>query len=106
MSLPPTDPSLRAKAVNAAVAARQQRAAAREALKNGTWDIHRLIREASENQALARMRVKDVVTAFPGLGPARADALLVGLKIAPDRHVGTLGVRQQERLVAALSARG
>jgi guanylate kinase len=51
------------------------------------------------------MRVKDVVTAFPGLGPARASALLVSLKIAPERRVGTLGVRQRERLIDALRDR-
>lgn len=103
MTLPPTDAALRHAAVTAAVAARQRRAAVRHALKQGEWDIHRLLQEVDADPKLARMRMKDLATAFPGLGPARANALLVSLKIAPDRRVGTLGVRQRERLVAALS---
>lgn len=105
MTLPPTDAALRHAAVTAAVAARQHRAAVRKALKHGDWDIHRLLHEVDADPVLARMRMKDVVTAFPSLGPARADALLISLKIAPERRVGTLGVRQRERLVAALSHR-
>ncbi|MEX2533085.1 MAG: integration host factor, actinobacterial type [Nitriliruptoraceae bacterium] len=105
MTIPPSDAALRHAAVTAAVAARQRRAAARQALKQGEWDIHRLLKEVDGDLVLARMRMKDLATAFPGLGPARANALLVSLQIAPDRRVGTLGVRQRERLVAALSPR-
>jgi len=105
VTLPPTDPALRHAAVMAAVAARQHRASVRRALKQGEWDIHRLLAEVDGDPVLARMRVRDVVTAFPGLGPARSDALLVSLKIAPERRVGTLGSRQRERLIAALSDR-
>lgn len=105
MTLPPTDAALRHAAATAAVAARQHRAAVRHAIKQGQWDIGRVLDEVDADPVLARMRVKDLVTAFPGLGPARADALLVSLKIAPERRVGTLGIRQRERLLAALSAR-
>jgi len=105
VTLPPTDAALRHAAVTAAVAARQHRASVRQAIKEGQWDIHRLLHEADCDPVLARMRMKDLVTAFPGLGPARTDALLISLKIAPERRVGTLGARQRERLLTALSPR-
>ena len=102
MTLPPTDPALRQQAVSAAVAARQHRAQLRQAVKQGQWDIRRVLHEVDTDPVLARMRVKDLVSAFPGFGPARTDTLLVTLKIAPDRRLGTLGIRQRERLVHAL----
>lgn len=104
MSLPPTDPKLRHAAVTAAVAARQRRAAVRRLIKHGEWNIDQFMDAVADDPVLQRMRVKDVVTAFPGLGPARANAMLVTLKIAPERRVGTLGPRQHERFVAALQA--
>jgi hypothetical protein len=41
----------------AAVAARQHRASVRRALKQGEWDIHRLLAEVDGDPVLARMRV-------------------------------------------------
>lgn len=105
MNLPPNDAALRQTAVTAAVAARQHRAAIRLAVKQGEWDIERLLEAVVTDPELARMRLNALITAFPGIGPARANVLLVSLNIAPERRLGTLGPRQRERLIAALAQR-
>lgn len=51
------------------------------------------------------LRVRELLTSIPGLGPARADRTLERLGISPRKRLGGLGVRQRERLREFLEAR-
>lgn len=92
----------RAAAARAAVAARRARAAVKR-------DIHARKRSAVEvvetawtqpaNGAEASLRVRELLTSIPGLGPTRSAKIMQQLDIAESKRVGGLGVRQRRRLL-------
>jgi len=60
---------------------------------------------ADEQSPEATLRVRELLTSIPGVGPARADRILDDLDISPVKRVGGLGVRQRLRLRSYLLAR-
>ncbi|BAS09131.1 integration host factor [Arthrobacter sp. Hiyo4] len=99
MSLRPLSPSERAAALNKAAAARAARAAAKESLKNGKTSAADLIGAAAADDALARMRVAELLEALPGIGKVRAAAIMEQLGIATSRRLRGLGIHQRQALV-------
>ncbi|WP_411373386.1 integration host factor, actinobacterial type [Arthrobacter sp. MPF02] len=99
MVLRPLSASERADALNKAAAARATRAAAKESLKNGQRSAADIINSAMEDDALARMRVSELLEALPGIGKVRAAAIMAQLGIATSRRVRGLGVHQRQALV-------
>ncbi|MFJ5860135.1 integration host factor, actinobacterial type [Pseudarthrobacter sp. NPDC092439] len=99
MVLRPLSASERADALNKAAAARAARAAAKESLKNGKRSAADIISAASGDDALARMRVVELLEALPGIGKVRAAAIMEQLGIAASRRVRGLGVHQRQALV-------
>jgi DNA uptake protein ComE-like DNA-binding protein len=99
MALRPLSASERADALNKAAAARAARAAAKERLKNGETTAGDLISSASADDALARMRVAELLEALPGIGKVRAAAIMKQLGIAASRRVRGLGIHQRQALV-------
>ncbi|TLM86370.1 DNA-binding protein [Pseudarthrobacter sp. NamE2] len=99
MVLRPLSASERADALNKAAAARATRAAAKESLKNGQRSAADIINSAMEDDALARMRVSELLEALPGIGKVRAAAIMEQLGIATSRRVRGLGVHQRQALV-------
>ncbi len=90
----------RAAAGRAAVAARQARAAVKHAIatKERTalsvaqvgWDI--------PDSVEAGLRVRELLTSVPTLGPTRVERVMSELEISDKKRVGGLGLRQRERL--------
>ncbi len=99
MSLRPLSASERADALQKAAAARAARAEAKERLKNGQTSAADIIRSAAEDDALARMRVAELLEALPGIGKVRAAAIMEQLGIAASRRVRGLGIHQRQALV-------
>jgi hypothetical protein len=99
MVLRPLSASERAAALNKAAAARATRAAAKESLKSGKRSAADIIDSASADDALARMRVSELLEALPGIGKVRAAAIMEQLGIATSRRVRGLGVHQRRALV-------
>ena len=99
MVLRPLSASERADALNKAAAARAARATAKESLKNGERSAADIIRAAAGDDALARMRVVELLEALPGIGKVRAAAIMEQLGIASSRRVRGLGVHQRQALV-------
>ncbi|MFD5278061.1 integration host factor, actinobacterial type [Pseudarthrobacter sp. NPDC058362] len=99
MVLRPLSASERADALNKAAAARAARAAAKESLKNGKRSAADIIGAAAGDDALARMRVVELLEALPGIGKVRAAAIMEQLGIASSRRVRGLGVHQRQALV-------
>jgi guanylate kinase len=97
----------RAAAGRAAIAARRARAAVKDA-------VHRRERRALDVAETAwadpmtpegTMRVRELLTSIPGIGPTRVARIMADLGIADAKRVGGLGARQREKLHAWLEAR-
>lgn len=99
MVLRPLSASERADALNKAAAARATRAAAKESLKNGERSAADIIDSAQQDDALARMKVSELLEALPGIGKVRAAIIMGQLGIAASRRVRGLGVHQRRALV-------
>lgn len=102
MTLPARTPEQRAQALDAALAARRARARLREQLKTKVRSGVDLIWESESDTTWASLRVSWVLESLPGIGPARAQALMLDCAIASTRRLGGLSPRQRAGLVRAL----
>jgi hypothetical protein len=99
MVLRPLSASERTDALNKAAAARATRAAAKESLKNGKSSAAQIIDSAMADEAMARMKVSELLESLPGIGKVRAAAIMKQLGIAASRRLRGLGVHQRQALV-------
>ncbi|MCS0498202.1 guanylate kinase [Protaetiibacter mangrovi] len=97
MTMPEVD---RAAAGRAAIAARRARAAVKDA-------VHRRERRALDVAETAwadpttpegTLRVRELLTSIPGIGPTRVARVMAELAIADSKRVGGLGARQRDKL--------
>ncbi len=99
MSLPELDPARREEALAKAKAARQLRAELKQMLKSGEVRLDELLDRAGDVEALAKMRVQEVLEAMPAYGKVKARRLMDRLGIAPTRRLRGLGERQRQALL-------
>ena len=99
MAVPPLTPQERADALAKAAAARARRASVKASLKSGELSLAAVLAGAQADEALSRLRVSDLLTSLPGVGPARAAATMERLGIAESRRVRGLGVHQTAALL-------
>jgi hypothetical protein len=97
--LRPLTPQERSDALRKAAAARTTRATAKERLKSGELTIAQVISAGESDDAIARMRVAELLEALPGIGQVRAAAIMEQLGIAASRRVRGLGIHQRRALV-------
>jgi hypothetical protein len=97
--LRPLTPQERSDALRKAAAARTTRATAKERLKSGELTIAQVISSGESDDAIARMRVAELLEALPGIGQVRAAAIMEQLGIAASRRVRGLGIHQRRALV-------
>ena len=97
----------RVAAARAAIAARRARAAVKQDVAQRRRPALDVARAAWQDASLpeAGLRVRELLTSIPGLGPVRAAKALELLGIAESKRVGGLGPRQRERLSEWLEAR-
>jgi guanylate kinase len=98
----------RVAAAQAAVAARRARAAVKR-------DVHDRVRSALDvvetawadpaSRAESSLRLRELLTSIPTLGPTRAAKAMEQLGIAESKRVGGLGVRQRRKLAEWLARR-
>ncbi|MCU1515218.1 MAG: guanylate kinase, partial [Microbacteriaceae bacterium] len=97
----------RVAAAKAAVAARRARAAIKQAVhdreRSATDVLHKGWTEDGGPEA--GLRVRELLSSVPGLGPTRVARVMSQLGIADSKRVGGLGLRQRDRLVQWLSIR-
>jgi hypothetical protein len=103
MVLPQLGPEERQAALLKAAESRRIRAELKQMLKSGEVSIDQVLDRADSADALAKMRVSDVIEAMPAYGPVRARRLMEQLAIAPSRRVRGLGPRQRDALRAAFA---
>ena len=82
----------------AATEARRARAQLKDRVKSGALTFPQALDRAMEDEVLSRVKVVDLLRALPRVGVARAQEILEGLDIAPNRRVRGLGRRQANRL--------
>lgn len=105
MALPELDPEQRRAALVKAAEARRIRAELKQMLKAGEVSLRDVIERSSSADALAKMKVADVLEAMPAFGPVKARRLMEELGIAPSRRLRGLGPRQREALLATFEGR-
>jgi len=99
VSLRPLTDQERADALGKAAAARAARAEAKEQLKLGTLTVAELLASGDGDSAIARMKVSEMLEAFPGVGRVTAAAIMDELGIAVSRRLRGLGIHQRRALV-------
>lgn len=97
----------RAAAARAAILARQARAAVKRSIQNRERTAVDVVEVAwrDANTPEASLRVRELLTSVPSLGPTRAARAMELLEIGETKKVGGLGVRQRRRLHDWLIAR-
>ncbi len=98
MALPPLTPEQRAAALEKAAAARRERAAVKNRLKNAQGSLAEVIQDGQKDDVIGKMRVSALLESMPGVGKVRARQIMDELGISESRRVRGLGVKQ----VAAL----
>jgi hypothetical protein len=100
MALPALSPEQRQAALQKAREARAARSALLAGLKAGTLTLADVL--GRDDDLARKAKVAQVVRAVPGVGKARAAAIMERAGIHAGRRIGGLGSRQREHLQAEL----
>jgi guanylate kinase len=81
-----------------AAESRKRRAEVKAKVKKGEFSIDAVLEIAANEDAVAKMRVRELLEALTGVGKVRASALMERLNISPTRRIGGLGRHQIKEL--------
>ena len=84
---PKLDPEQRKLALERAKQARRSRADVKEQIRSGKLKILQVIELASTNEAVAKMRIAELLESIPGVGKVRASTILDRLEISGSRRI-------------------
>lgn len=99
MSTPDLTEEQRAAALVKATAVRSARRVFKEELSRGEFTLEQAIARAKADEALAGIRVRDLLQCLPGVGPKRAEVAMEEIGISPARRIRGLGAHQVEALL-------
>lgn len=88
----------RTAALLKAAASRKRRAEVKAKVKNGEFSIDAVLEIAANEDAISKMRVRELLEALTGVGKVRASSLMERLNISPTRRIGGLGRHQIKEL--------
>jgi guanylate kinase len=88
----------RAAALAKASASRKRRAEIKSQIKNGQIGIDEVLSLASTDEAIGKMRVKELLESLAGVGKIRVISLMERLNISPTRRIQGLGRHQLKEL--------
>jgi guanylate kinase len=99
MGLPPQlTPEQRKEALLKAAISRQRRAQVKMKIKSGEFTIDSILELAATDEAVAKMRVKELLESLSGVGKVRAQSLMERLNISQTRRIQGLGRLQIKQL--------
>jgi len=99
MGLPPQlTPEQRQQALLKAAASRKRRSEVKIKIKNGEFSVDTILEMAKTDDAVAKMRVKELLESLSGVGKVRAQSLMERLDISPTRRIQGLGRLQIKQL--------
>lgn len=87
-------------------AARQIRAATKTRVKAGEISVATVLELADSDEAIAKMRIAELLESISGVGKVRAVSILDRLAISPTRRLQGLGIAQRKRLLLEFPERG
>lgn len=99
MALPELTPEQRAEALAKAAAARRERAAVKNRLKNAEGSLKEIIAEGKQNDVVGKMKVSALLESLPGVGRVRARQVMEEIGISESRRVRGLGANQVAQLL-------
>lgn len=82
---------------------RRKRAGVKAGLAHQSLTIQQVFKYSELLPCAQGMKIRDLLTALPGIGKARADALLEAAGISKKTTVRACGPKQRERLFALLN---
>lgn len=95
MSTPPQlTPEQRAQALAKAKASRQSRALIKNSIKSGEVSLLDVLALSKTDDAVAKMRVSELLASISGVGKIRAQSIMQKLNISPTRRIQGLGIHQ------------
>lgn len=94
MALPQLTPEQRAEALEKAAAARRERAAVKNRLKNSEGSLADVVSEGKSNDVIGKMKVSSLLESMPGVGRVRARQIMEEIGISETRRVRGLGANQ------------
>lgn len=97
MNAPNLTKDQRLAAAAKGVEARKARAEAKRRLAAGEVSIESLL--ASDDPAIKRMRVRELLMSIGGVGEVRASAAMADMSIAAGRRIGGLGALQRAKIL-------
>ena len=111
MQPPILSPEERARALAKASASRKRRAEVKAQVKSGQYTLGDVFALSKSDEAVAKMRVFELLESIAGVGKVRARSVMERLNISPTRRVQGLGAKQlpallQEFLAPSSVARG
>ncbi len=99
MALPQLTPEQRAQALEKAAAARKERAAVKNRLKNAQGSLKEVVQEGRTNDVIGKMKVSALLESMPGVGRVRARQVMEEIGISESRRVRGLGANQVAQLL-------
>lgn len=97
--VPPLSPEQRVDALARATAARRRRAEVKEGLKRGGARLADVIAEGRQDDAIAKLKVSELIESLPGVGQVTAAQVMEDIGIAGSRRVRGLGHHQARALL-------
>ena len=97
-SPPHLTPEQRKEALLKAAISRKRRAEVKTKIKIGEFTIDSILELAATDEAVAKMRVKELLESLSGVGKVRAQSLMDRLNISPTRRIQGLGRLQIKQL--------
>ena len=99
MGTPPQlTPEQRVAALAKAATSRKRRADIKSQIKNGQISIDDVLSLATTDEAVGKMRVKELLESLSGVGKVRVVSLMERLSISPTRRIQGLGRHQLKEL--------
>jgi guanylate kinase len=99
MGLPPKlSAEQRSAALVKAAHSRKRRAEIKSKIKRGDFSIDAVLELAHTDEAIAKMRVRELLEALSGVGKVRAQILMERFNISPTRRIAGLGRHQIKEL--------
>ena len=99
MQPPQLSPEDRARALAKAAASRKRRAEVKAQIKSGEYSLSQVFALSKSDEAVAKMRVFELLESISGVGKVRARSVMERLNISPTRRIQGLGAKQLPALL-------
>lgn len=106
MALPKLTAEQRAAALEKAAQARKLRAEVKNKLKTSAASLAEVLDQATVNEVIAKLKVRDLLQSLPGVGQVRAKEIMERIGIADSRRLRGLGANQIQALLREFGSRG